>query len=210
MKEAPTVETNTLEPVAEDEDDENHKTVAQTGIFTGTLIEALGFAGALGVSLVIIFGQSSSSTDKWFPVMLVSGGVFTLGSVISTAAHTARHRAYMEAGLSPRANMVVISWLFTAVTLGLYIGAAVELSDYKDEVSDMQAWGSLASSVFLFSFAITSDILDIALFRTLWRRDFYRADARVKPRLSVVPLVFGNRVGDNRSFAPGLGVMGTF
>ena len=210
MTETPNVETNDLEPVAEEEDEENHKTVAQTGIFTGTLIEALGFTGALGVSLVIILGQSSSSADKWFPVILVSGGVFTLGSVISTAAHTARHRAYMEAGFSPRANMVVISWLFTAVTLGFYIGATVELSDYKDEVSDMQAWGSFGASVFLFTLAITSDILDIALFRTLWRRDFYRADARAKPLVSVVPLVLGNRVGDNRSVAPGLGVMGTF
>ncbi len=210
IEETPAVETDNLGPVAEDENDENYKTVGQAGIFTGTLIEALGFAGALGVSLVMILGQSSSNADKWFPVILVSGGVFTLGNVISTAAHTARHRAYIKAGLSPRANMLVLSWLFTVTTLGLYIGAVVEFSKYKNEASDMQAWGYISSSVFLFCFAITSDILDIALFRTLWRRDFRRVDARAKPRVTVVPLVLGSHVGDTRSVAPGLGVMGTF
>ena len=210
IEETPAVKTASLEPVAEEEDAESYKTVSQTGIFTGTLIEALGFAGALGVSLVMILGQSSSSAEKLFPAILVSGGVFTLGSVISTAAHTARHRAYIKAGLSPRANMLVLSWLFTSTTLGLYIGAVVEFSNYKDEVSDLKAWGYISSSIFLTTLAITSDILDIALFRTLWRRDFNRADARAKPSVSVAPIFFRSRVGDTRSVAPGLGVMGTF
>ena len=213
MIETPTAETINLEPVVEedeDEDDESHKTSAQAGMFTGTVIEALGFVGVLGGGLAIVFEQSSSSEDMWFSVMLVSGGVFTLGSVISTAAHTARHRAYMEAGLSPRPNMVLISWMFTAVTLGLYVGSAVEFSRYKGEASDMKAWGYMGSSVVLLSFATATDIINISLFRTKWRREFRRVDARTKPRVSVVPLILGSRVGDTRSIAPGLGIMGAF
>ena len=201
MTETPTVETNILEPV---EEEKNHKTSARAGMVVGAALEYTGF---LATGAAYLFGVTSEN-DNFVAGVLVASGFFVLGNLISTAAHTRRFSAYLDAGLSPRPNLLLISWLFNATTVGLYTVAIIENATFDEDES---VWSDISTDSLgwiLLSFVMV--VVDISLIRTFLRREFRHADARAKPNISVVPLVFRNRVGDTRSVSPGLGVMGTF
>ena len=201
IEETPTIETDSLVSVAEEK---NHKTSARAGMVVGAALEYTGF---LATGAAYLFGVTSEN-DNFVAGVLVASGFFVLGNLISTAAHTRRLTTYLDAGLSPRPNLLLISWMFTATTVGLYTGAIVENATFDKDDSDWSDISTESLGLILLSFVMV--VVDISLIRTFLRREFRHADARAKPSVSVVPLVFKNRVGDTRSVSPGMGVMGTF
>ncbi len=201
MIETPTVETDILEPV---EEEKNHKTSARAGMVIGAALEFTGFF-ATGAAYVV---GVTSENDNFVAGVLVASGFFVLGNLISTAAHTRRFSAYLDAGLSPRPNLLLISWLLTATTVGLYIGAIIENATFDEDDSDCSDISTASLGLILLS--LIPEVLDLSLARTFLRREFRRTDARAKPSVSVAPIFFKSRVGYTRSVSPGLGVMGTF
>ena len=130
-----------------------------------------------------------------------------LGNIVIFSAYTIRHRSYHNAGLWVRVYPAIFTGLVTALHAGLNTGAMIEYSKPIDPDDLFQV--NLNAIIFAAS-AFLVEIVNLAACTNLWRREFRQADTGANLRVSVAPLIFRNRVGDTRSVAPGLGVVGMF
>lgn len=178
--------------------DTSHRTAARGGIITGTVLEGLGLAGVLAGSLTAAIADSGG--DAGLAVMIAAGSAFTLGSFVSTVAHTSRHRAYEAAGISTRRNMPVFSWLFTAGTTALWAVAVSQYAGYLDAEDGWNGFGYGLGTLLSISASMICEILDLSVFRVLWRRDMNRAEEEKLLTFTVAPTSRG----------PGLAVIGAF
>lgn len=178
--------------------DTSYRTAARGGIIAGTVFEGLGLVGMLtGTALTI----TKAGGDAGLGVIVAAGGVFTTGGFISTVAHTSRHRAYKEAGILTRQNMPAFSWLFTSGTTVLWVVAVAKYAQYK---SSDEAWDEFGNSIGIIlasGAAMACEILNLAVFRLLWRRDMNRAeDDAMLATIVVAPMLS----------RPGLSISGVF
>ncbi len=200
----PALAEKTKEPSAEAEPeptaevDRSYRTAARGGIITGTVLEGLGLAGMLAGSLTAAI--SDSGEDAGLAVMIAAGATFTVGGFVSTVAHTSRHRAYEAAEISTRKNMPVFAWLFTAGTAALWAVAVSEYAEYVDAEDEWNGFGDAMGMVLSSSFSMICEILNLSVFRVLWRRDMNRAEEDKMLTLTVAPILRG----------PGLALAGTF
>ena len=133
-------------------------------------------------------------------VMVAAGATFTLGSFVSTAAHTSRHLAYKEAGISTRKNMGVFAWLFTAGTAALWAGSVSQYARYLDAEDGWDDLGYSLGTLMAMGVSMACEILNLAVFRFLWRRDMRRAEDDAMLAFTIAPTLRG----------PGLAMVGTF
>ena len=195
-----TVEIHSLGLVAEDV---GYRATAWRGMIAGYVIAISGLAIFFFPPLVGMF----SNSDANLKILNVSGGIVVLGNIIIFSAYTARHRSYHDAGRRVRVYPAILTGLVTALHAGLYVNSLIEFSKPIDPDDLFQiSW----SGIFLAASAFLVEIVNLALCTNLWRREFRQADTGANLRVSVAPLIFRNRVGNTRSVAPGLGVVGMF
>jgi hypothetical protein len=76
---------------------------ARPGIIVGTILDVAGLGLVVGGPVVMHAGHLEG-----FSLLLCGGGATVIGSIVSTASYTERHRRYERAGFDPgRAAMGV-------------------------------------------------------------------------------------------------------
>lgn len=193
-------------------DPETYRTAARSGIGAGVALEITGYAGILA-SLIVM--RASENPDAGFTTMYVGGGVMVLGSLISSIGYYARHQAYLDAGLEPRPNYGLLSWLFTCASAAAY---GVSLSIFVEHMqTDYEGWGGFADSLgnvlgmaMTMELAVLFSALSLGAFKSLWRRDMRRAEQAAGVSFDVHPMVFSAGAGPGRASAVGVAVSGTF
>jgi hypothetical protein len=177
------------------------RTAARPGIVLGVGLDMLGFAG-FTASLIVIWADADHA-DGALVAMGASGGAVALGSLVSTASYTARHRAYLRAGLRPRPYKPVLGWVLTTATAALYGLSIWVMAEYFENarrldggqslgeaIGDAVGEGILAGEAMLFvEGAIVAEAINLGVVRTLWRRDLRRAEKAAAPTLAVAPFL---------------------
>lgn len=195
-----TVEIHSLGLVAEDQ---TLKNSARAGIAAGY---AIAISGLVSFSFFNILGIYTDA-DVYPSMIIVPGGVTMLGNIVIFSAYAVRHRSYHDAGRWVRPYPVILTGLFNALHAGLYVGSMIEFS----KPIDPDDWFQVnLNALMLAGSAFLVEIINLAACTNLWRREFRQADTGANLRVSVAPLIIRNRVGETRSVAPGLGVVGMF
>jgi len=204
-------------------DPETYRMAARSGIAAGVTLDILGLLGVMSGAIAVMNGHEAGLT-----AMIVSGSGIVLGSVISSGAQTSRHRAYLDAGLEPRPNLVFLSWLFTAAAAGFYAGSVVgyvrymqwepdesEAEDFGEALGEgiaqgMERAGYLFGMLFYLGFTIHAEGFTAACLRPLWRRELGRSERAAEISLNVHPVVLTAGADPARASVLGVGFSGTF
>ncbi len=195
-----TVEIHSLGLVAENV---GYKARAWRGMIAGYVIAISGLTSFFIAPMVATFSDS----DIDLKIINVSGGIVILGNIVIFSAYATRHRAYHDAERRVRAYPAILTGLFNALHAGLYVDSLIEFS----KPIDPDDWFQISfKGIALACSAWLVEIINLAACTNLWRREFRQTDTGTNLRVSVAPLIFRNRVGDTRSVAPGLGVVGMF
>jgi hypothetical protein len=191
--------------------DTSYRTADRGGIIAGTVLEGLGLAGMVGGYLTLAL--SDSEGEPGMAVMVAAGSTFTLGGFVSTAAHTSRHLAYKRAGIPPRGNMAAFSWLFTAGTTALWAVSIHYYATPAKKVTDGDVQIRIdydLDALIVMGFSMACEILNLSVFRFIWRRDMRLAEEKRDFAVALSPLLIPSRAGSSGSTAAGLAVVGSF
>ena len=186
-----------------------YTTHARAGIIAGVVLDVLGFTGVIVGSYVAL--ELDSEAVLW-PTIYASGGSWVLGSIILSGAYTDRHRAHRDAGLEPRPNPGVLSWLFTVASAAAFGGSLGAFARYAS--ADEDDWSgrneNMLGSVFLLGLSAAAEGINLGVFRTLWRKELRRVASRDNARMMLVPTVVGSQISGSRVPIAGVALVGTF
>jgi len=191
--------------------DTSYRTAARGGIIAGTVLEGLGLAGMVGGSLTIALADPG--LDPGLVVMIAAGSTFTLGGFVSTAAHTSRHLAYKRAGIGTRQNMGVLAWLFTAGTTALWAVSVYYYATPTKKETDGEFQIRIdydLDALIVMAFSMVCEVLNLSVFRFVWRRDMRLAEEKRDLAVKLSPLLIPSEAGSSGHSAAGLAVMGSF
>jgi len=188
--------------------DTSYRTAARGGIIAGPVLEATGLAGMLAGSMTALF--LGSGKDASMTATIVSGGLLSVGGLVSAVAHGERHKAYRQAGIETRGNMAAFGWLFTLGTIAWWVGSTSWFADAIENGWETDSYNSWTAGILCAAGAMAFDVLNLSVFRTLWRRDMRLAEERHDFGLAVAPLVIPSGTQPSRSATAGLAVTGTF
>jgi hypothetical protein len=181
-----------------------YRTAARPGIIAGLSLDIAGF---LGFVIAGIFAAASSDDAGNGPVVgaCISGGAVVLGSFVLSTSYSVRHVAYVNAGLSPRPNFLVLSWIFSAGTAALYTASIIQwerkaareeddAEDVGEALSNGIERGAAAMySAFEFCLSLAFEAVNLAVLKTLWRRDFRRSENSPRVEVAAIPFVLSAR-----------------
>jgi hypothetical protein len=188
--------------------DTSYRTAARGGIIAGTVLEATGLAGMLAGSMTALF--LGSGKDASMTATIVSGGLLSVGGLVSAVAHGERHKAYRRAGIETRRNMAAFGWLFTLGTIAWWVGSTSWFADAIENGWETDSYNSWTAGILCAAGAMAFDVLNLSVFRTLWRRDMRLAEEKRDFAVALSPLVIPSGVGSSGSTAAGLAVTGSF